>query len=79
MPTRTHKITVTLVTLGIMLAGLIFLNYSENKNFVALVDGYKSFCSAAIWICGAYIAGNVGEHFKGAIGSVINKLSSPKQ
>ena len=71
MPTRWQKMTVTLVTLTLLLIGMIFLNYSDNKNFEQLVDGYKQLCSTAGYICIGYILGNVGEHLKGVVSKIL--------
>jgi hypothetical protein len=73
MPLRWQKMTVVLMTLGMLLIGLIYLAHSDTKNFEAMIGGYKQLCSTAGYVCIGYILGNVGEHLKNVVAKIIPK------
>ena len=78
---RWQKLSMAFGAILLMLVGLIFLNYSglSDEKFAQLVDGLKAFFSAVGYIAIAYIAGNLGEHWKGAISTFAQKIAGSKK
>jgi len=79
-PWRWQKITISLGSVALVLIGLIVVTYADldEAQYSELVKGFGSFCSAVSTIALAAIIGNVGEHWKPAINTVLTKLGISK-
>ena len=82
-PIRWQKITISLGAVGLALLGLIAIILLANTKmtdakFVEVVKAYGMFCGVVPPVAIAAIVGNVGEHVKGAMAAIANKLTGAK-